>query len=278
MRAGAMARFAANRAAVAGSGVLLLVTAAALLAPWLAPHDPLAVDLSRNFQGPSWANPLGTDQLGRDTLSRLLYGGRVSLVLSVLSVGAALLIGVAAGLAAAWHRRWVDALFVRVVDVLLSFPDILLAIAVIAMLGPGHVSTIVAVSVYAMPTFGRITRAAALASVSRDFIMASRAAGASSLWMMRKHVLPMCVSPLMAQATVMLGKAVLLASGLSFLGLGVQPPEAEWGAMLSRGRDLIRTAPIGAFAPGIAITVVALSFSLAGDGLRDALDPKTTRA
>ncbi len=278
MRAGAMARFAANRAAVAGAGVLLLVTAAALLAPWLAPHDPLAVDLSRNFQGPSWANPLGTDQLGRDTLSRLLYGGRVSLVLSVLSVGAALLIGVAAGLAAAWHRRWVDALFVRVVDVLLSFPDILLAIAVIAMLGPGHVSTIVAVSVYAMPTFGRITRAAALASVSRDFIMASRAAGASSLWMMRKHVLPMCVSPLMAQATVMLGKAVLLASGLSFLGLGVQPPEAEWGAMLSRGRDLIRTAPIGAFAPGIAITVVALSFSLAGDGLRDALDPKTTRA
>ncbi len=278
MRAGAMARFAANRAAVAGAGVLLLVTAAVVLAPWLAPHDPLAVDLSRNFEGPSWANPLGTDQLGRDTLSRLLYGGRVSLALSVLSIGAALLTGVAAGLAAAWHRGWVDALFVRLVDVLLSFPDILLAIAVIAMLGPGHLSTIVAVAAYALPTFGRITRAAALASVSRDFIMASRAVGASSVWMMRKHVLPMCLSPLLAQATVMLGKAVLLASGLSFLGLGVQPPEAEWGAMLSRGRDLIRTAPIGAFAPGIAITVVALSFSLAGDGLRDALDPKATGA
>jgi peptide/nickel transport system permease protein len=254
--------------------VLMVVFAAALLAPWLAPHDPLAVDLGRNFAAASWAHPLGTDQLGRDTLSRLLFGARVSLLLSVLSVGAALVAGVSAGLAAAWHRGWVDAVFVRVVDVLLSFPDILLAIAVIAMLGPGNVSTIAAVAVYALPTFGRITRAAALSAVSRDFITASRAAGASSVWMLRRHVLPMCLSPIVAQATVMLGKAVLLASGLSFLGLGVQPPEAEWGAMLSRGRDLIRTAPLGAFAPGIAITLVALSFSLAGDGLRDALDPK----
>ncbi len=268
------ARFAANRAAVGGAGVLIVVIGAALLAPWLAPHDPLAVDLGRNFAAASWTHPLGTDQLGRDTLSRLLFGARVSLLLSLLSVGAALVAGVAAGLAAAWHRGWVDALFVRVVDVLLSFPDILLAIAVIAMLGPGHVSTIVAVAVYALPTFGRIARAAALSTVSRDFILASRAAGASSAWMLRRHVLPMCLSPIVAQATVMLGKAVLLASGLSFLGLGVQPPEAEWGAMLSRGRDLIRTAPLGAFAPGIAITLVALSFSLAGDGLRDALDPK----
>jgi peptide/nickel transport system permease protein len=274
VRAGALARFARNRAALLGAGILLLVTAAAIGAPWLAPHDPSAVDLGRNFAGPSWRHPLGTDQLGRDTLSRLLYGGRVSLLLSLLSVGVALVAGGVAGLSAAWYRGWVDAIVVRVVDVLLSFPDILLAIAVIAVLGPGTTSTIFAVAVYAVPTCARVARAAALSASSRDFIMAARSAGASSAWILRRHVWPLCVSPVVAQATVLLGKAVLVASGLSFLGLGVQPPDAEWGAMLSRGRDLTRTAPLGAFAPGIAITLVALSFSLVGDGLRDALDPK----
>lgn len=274
MRPDAVARFLKNRAAVAGTVMLVLVTAAVAFAPWLAPHDPLAIDLGNNFQGASWAHPLGTDHLGRDTVTRLLYGGRVSLLLSLTSVAIALVIGVVVGLLAAWHRGWVDAVFVRVIDVALSFPDMLLAIALVAMLGPGHTSTIVAVSVLAVPTFARITRASALSAVSRDFVLASRAAGASTGWMLTRHVLPMCVSPIVAHGTVMLGTAILIASGLSFLGLGVQPPAAEWGAMLSRGRDLIRTAPIGAFAPGIAITVVALSCSLAGDGLRDALDPR----
>lgn len=264
----------ANRSAVAGTCLLAIVVFAALFAPWLAPHDPFAIDLSSNFQGPTSAHPLGTDHLGRDTLSRLLYGARVSLVLSVVAVSGALLFGVASGLAAAWYRGFVDAAFVRVMDVLLAFPEMLMAIAVIAVLGPGDVSTIIAVAVYAFPQFARITRATALTAVSRDYILAARAAGASSAWMLTRHVLPMCVSPIVAQATVMLGTAILLASGLSFLGLGVQPPAPEWGAMLSRGRDLIRTAPLGAFAPGIAITLVVLSFSLAGDGLRDALDPK----
>ena len=274
MRREARTRFLANRAAVAGAVLLAAVATAAVFAPWLAPHDPLAIDLANNFQGSTWAHPLGTDHLGRDTLSRLLYGARVSLLLAGLSVGSALVLGVATGLAAAWHRGWVDAAFVRVVDVLLAFPDMLLAIAMVAMLGPGNVSTVVAVSVLALPNFARVTRASALAAVSREYVLASRAAGASTTWMLVRHVLPMCLSPIVAQATAMLGTAILLASGLSFLGLGVQPPAAEWGAMLSRGRDLIRTAPIGAFAPGMAITLVALSFSLAGDGLRDALDPK----
>ncbi len=274
MTRNARSRFLANRAAVAGAVLLALVAGAATFAPWLAPYDPLAIDLGRNFQGSSWAHPLGTDHLGRDTLSRLLYGARVSLLISLASVSSALLVGLVSGLLAAWHRGWLDAAFVRVVDVLLAFPDMLLAIALIAILGPGNTSTIVAVSVLAVPAFARITRAAALTAVSRDFVMASRAAGASTAWMLARHVLPMCASPIVAHGTVTLGTAILLASGLSFLGLGVQPPEAEWGAMLSRGRDLIRTAPIGAFAPGVAITVVALSFSLAGDGLRDALNPK----
>ena len=274
MKRDARARFLANRAAVAAAVLLATVAAAAVFAPWLAPHDPLAIDLANNFQGSTRAHPLGTDHLGRDTLSRLLYGARVSLLMAGLSVGSALVVGVATGLTAAWHRGWADAVFVRVVDVLLAFPDMLLAIAMVAMLGPGNVSTIVAVAVLALPNFARITRASALAVVSREYVLASRAAGASTKWMLVRHVLPMCLSPIVAQATVMLGTAILLASGLSFLGLGVQPPAAEWGAMLSRGRDLIRTAPIGAFAPGMAITLVALSFSLAGDGLRDALDPK----
>lgn len=274
MTSTAATRFAANRAALLGTAVLGAVTVAAVLAPYLAPHDPLAVDLGNNFSGSSWAHPLGTDQLGRDTLSRLLYGARVSLLLSATSVGAALAVGTAAGLIAAWYRGVVDAVFVRLVDVLLSFPDMLLAIAVIAVLGPGTRSTIVAVALYALPTVARITRAAALAEGRRDYLLAARAAGASNTWILVRHLLPACVSPIVAQATVLLGKAILLASGLSFLGLGVQPPDAEWGAMLSRGRDLIRTAPLGAFAPGIAITLVALSFALAGDGLRDALHPK----
>ena len=204
----------------------------------------------------------------------MLHGARVSLALSFVSVGAALVAGVTAGLMAAWHRGLVDTVFAWVVDVLLAFPDMLLAIAVVAVLGPGDVSTIVAVAVFALPAFARITRASALAAVSRDYVLASRAAGASGTWMLTRHVLPMCVSPIVAQATVMLGTAILLASGLSFLELGVQPPVAEWRAMLSRGHDLIRTAPVGAFAPGITITLVALSFSLAGDGLRDALEPR----
>ncbi len=274
MRPTARARFVANRAAVVGTSLLAIVAGAALVAPWLAPHDPFAIDLSSNFQGPTSTHPLGTDHLGRDTLSRLLFGARVSLVLSSVAVTSALMVGVASGLAAAWYRGMVDAAFVRVMDVLLAFPEMLVAIAVVAVLGPGDVSTIIAVAVYALPQFARITRASALAAVSRDYILASRAAGASSVWMLTRHVLPMCVSPIVAQATVMLGTAILLASGLSFLGLGVQPPAPEWGAMLSRGRDLIRTAPLGAFAPGVAITLVVLSFSLAGDGLRDALDPK----
>jgi len=277
MKNPALARFARNRAALLGAGILIVVTAAAIAAPWLAPYDPLAVDLGRNFAGPSRAHLLGTDQLGRDTFSRLLYGARVSLLLSLLSVGGALIVGVVAGLMAAWYRGWVDAVVVRVVDVLLSFPDILLAIAVIAVMGPGTSSTVMAVAAYALPTCARVARAAALNASSHDFIMAARAAGASTPWILRRHVWPLCVSPIAAQSTVLLGKAVIVASGLSFLGLGVQPPEAEWGAMLSRGRDLTRTAPMGAFAPGVAITLVALSFSLVGDGLRDAMDPKTPR-
>jgi peptide/nickel transport system permease protein len=253
------------KAAVVILGVFVFAAAAA---PWLAPHDPLGVDLGRNYAAASWSHPLGTDHLGRDTLSRLIFGARLSLTIAFAGVGIALAIGASLGLAGAWRRGAVDAAIGQVVDVMLAFPDMLLAIAVVAILGRGTTATIVAVVAYATPTFSRITRASALSVVSLDFVEAARAAGASPVRILARHVLPNCLSPVVSQAAVMLGTAILLASGLSFLGLGVQPPDPEWGAMLTRGRELLQTSPAGAVAPGVAITLAVLGFSLAGDALR----------
>lgn len=258
---------AAGAAAVLGVALL-----AATIGPWLVPYDPLGVDLAVNYQPSSWRHPLGTDHLGRDTLSRLVAGARVSLGIALTATGAGLLIGAALGLLAAWRRGVVELVAMQFVDIMLALPELLLAITAITILGRGTLSTVVAVAVYAVPSFARIVRAAAQPIVSSDFVMAARAVGASDARLLWRHVLPGCVSPMLAHATVMLGSAILLASGLSFLGLGVQPPAAEWGSMLSRGRELLRTAPLGAVAPGVAITATVLSFSLLGDGLRDASD------
>jgi ABC-type dipeptide/oligopeptide/nickel transport system permease subunit len=250
--------------------VLAVVGIAAVGGPWLAPFDPLAVDLAANYQPSSRLHWLGTDHVGRDTLSRLIAGARVSLGIAVTSTACGLLAGGAIGLVATWRRGWVERLLLQGVDILLALPELLLAITAITILGRGLVSTVVAVAVYAVPSFARITRAAAQPIVRGEFVAAARASGASDLRVLVRHVLPGCWPPLLAHTTVMLGSAILLASGLSFLGLGVQPPDAEWGAMLSRGRELLRTAPLGAVAPGLAITLTVLSFSVLGDGLRDA--------
>jgi peptide/nickel transport system permease protein len=175
---------------------------------------------------------------------------------------------------AAWRRGLAERLLLQVIDILLALPELLLAITAITVLGRGPIATVVAVAIYAVPSFARIVRAAALPVVSSEFVLAARASGASVVRLLVRHVLPGCLSPILAHTSVMLGSAILLASGLSFLGLGVQPPDAEWGAMLSRGRELLRTAPLGAIAPGVAITATVLSFSVLGDGLRDAADPR----
>jgi peptide/nickel transport system permease protein len=258
--------------AVAALIVLTMAAVAAVGAGALAPYDPLEVDLTRNYQAASFDHPLGTDHLGRDTLSRLIAGARVSLAIAAVSTLAGLAVGVLIGLTAAWRRGTVDLLVVQSIDVLLSFPDMLLAIAVATILDRGTPATIVAVTVFAIPTFARIVRASALAVVSADYVLAARSAGSSSARILVRHVLPNCYAPLVAQATLTMGTAILFASGLSFLGLGVQPPDPEWGAMLARGRDLIRSSPLGAVAPGLAITVTVVSFSLVGDGLKDAID------
>lgn len=271
---GAWRRLATDIPAVLALLVVALFVGAALLADVVAPHDPLAVDLAANYLPASRAHLLGTDHLGRDTFSRLLLGARVSLTIALVATLAGLLVGATLGLAAAWRRGATEGAIMQAVDVLLSFPDMLLAIAVAAILGRGVSSTVVAVAIFSVPIFARLVRASAQAVVNADFILASRAAGASASRVLLRHVLPQCYAPLLAQGTITLGSAILFASGLSFLGLGVQPPDPEWGAMLSRGRELLRSSPLGAIAPGVAITLVVLSFSLLGDGLKDALDPR----
>lgn len=265
-------RLAGDVPAMVALIVIVLFVTAALTADLVAPYDPLAIDLASNYLPMSSSHWLGTDHLGRDTFSRLLAGARVSLTIALASTGAGLLVGTLLGLVAAWRRGIVDGGIMQVVDVLLSFPDMLLAIAVATVLGRGSLATIVAVAVFAVPIFARLVRASAQPVVGADFVMASRAAGASPARLLLRHVLPQCYAPLLAQGTITLGSAILFASGLSFLGLGVQPPNPEWGAMLARGRELLQTSPIGAVAPGVAITAVVLSFSLLGDGLKDALD------
>ncbi len=263
--------------AAAALAVLVVVALAATIGPWLTPYDPNAVDLAANYRATSLAHPLGTDHLGRDTLSRLIAGSRVSLGIALTSTVAGLLAGSAIGLMAAWRRGLAERLLLQFIDILLALPELLLAIAAVTVLGRGITPTVVAVAIYAVPSFARIVRAAAQPIVGTEFVLAARASGASSFRLLTRHVLPGCLSPILAHTTVMLGSAILLASGLSFLGLGVQPPDAEWGAMLSRGRELLRTAPLGAVAPGVAITATVLSFSVLGDGVRDAADPRRRR-
>lgn len=267
-------RFRRNRVAVASAAVIAAVVGLALFAPLVAPYGPLEQDLTNNYAPPSMAHPFGTDDLGRDVWSRLVFGARISLGIAFSSVGMALVVGTVLGLLAAYYGGIVDAVLMRAMDILLALPGILLGIAIVVVLGNGVENTIIAVAVFSVPTFARLVRGSALSILERDYVVATRALGASARRIVFGHVLPNALTPLVVQATLQLGTAILIASGLSFLGLGVQPPHPEWGAMLSKGRELVRATPIAAFAPGFAITLLVLSFSLVGDGLRDALDPK----
>jgi peptide/nickel transport system permease protein len=263
-----------SKVAKASALVIGVIAALALFAPAIAPYDPLEQHLENNYAAPSLSHPFGTDDLGRDVWSRLLHGARISLLIAFASVGLALVAGTLAGLFSAYYGGLLDSALMRLMDVLLAFPGILLGIAVVAVLGNGVENTAIAVAVMSTPTFARLARGSALSILARDHVAASRALGASALRVIFGQVLPNALTPLVVASTLQLGTAILIASGLSFLGLGVQPPHPEWGAMLSKGRELVRSTPVGAFAPGFFLTVLVLSFSLLGDGLRDALDPK----
>ena len=267
-------RFARRKVSVLGAVILLFFLLVALFGPMFCTQDPLAQDLVHKYQQPSSEHWFGTDNLGRDTFTRMVYGARVSLSISFAGVMSGCLVGVLLGVCAGFFGGWVDTLVSRLIDILLAFPSLLLAITVVAILGSGTENTAIAIAIFSIPSIARMVRGIVVSNKDAEYIQACRVMGASNARMIFTHIIPNAISQIIVNITLNLGTAILTASSLSFLGLGVQPPAPEWGAMLSTGRDVIRAYPLAVLIPGIAITLVVMSFSLVGDGLRDALDPK----
>ncbi|TDV03531.1 ABC transporter permease [Paraburkholderia caballeronis] len=269
-----LARFLRNRAAVAGAIIVLLVIAAALLAPWLSPYDPVQASFMTVRQAPSAAHWFGTDELGRDVLTRLLWGARASLLAGVVSVGIAVAIGVPLGLAAGYFGGLVDGVVSRLADALLSIPFLILAIALAAFLGPSLTNAMAAIGISAMPRFVRLTRAQAISVKAEEYVEGARAIGLGHYRIVVRYVLPNVLPPIIVQASLTVAMAIIAEASLSFLGLGQLPPAPSWGSMLNTAKDFVSQAPWMSIFPGIAIFVAVLGFNLLGDGLRDALDPR----
>jgi peptide/nickel transport system permease protein len=267
-------RVVRNRAAVTGGIVVAIFVIVAALAPVLSPYDPLKGGLGNRLRAPSAAHWLGTDELGRDLLSRVLYGARITAQIQVAAVGLALVLGTALGLAAGYVRGSVDQTIMRLMDILMAFPGIFLALAIIAALGTGLSNVIIATGIFLVPQFARVVRASTLTLREMEFVQAARALGRGDVAIVFRYLLPNSLAPIIVQTSLRMATVLLTASGLSFLGLGVQPPSPEWGAMLSNARSYMITAPHVALMPGLAIAVVVLGFNLLGDGLRDSLDPR----
>lgn len=271
----ALQRFLRNRLGVAGALIVLMFVLMAIFAPWLAPQDPADQSLLIRRQPPSSDYLLGTDEFGRDILSRIIYGARVSLSVALSSVGIGLLIGSTLGAIAGYLGGWLDTVIMRTMDLLLAFPYLLLAIVIVAALGPGLVNTVIAIAVWTVPAFARVARSAVLQIKERDFIVAALALGAKEERVMRVHLLPNFAATLVVYASLYLAYAILMESALSFLGLGVQPPRASWAGMISNGRNYITSAPHIATIPGVAIALAVLGFNLLGDAVRDVYDPRS---
>ena len=267
-------RFFRRPEATLGTLILLVLVLTALFAPQLAPYEPLQQNIRNRLQPPSAQHLLGTDEFGRDVLSRIIYGARITLLVGTISVGIALTIGTILGLAAGYLRGWVDLVIGAITDILLSFPSFLLALGIVAVLGPSLENAMIAVGVRGIPLFTRMVRSETLALGSRDFIQASQALGASSFRVVWRHILPNAFPSMLVLVTLQFPIAVLTAAGLSFLGLGAQPPSPEWGAQLVSARVYIRSAPWLVNYPGLAILVTVIGFNLLGNALRDALDPR----
>ena len=267
-------RLAKNKLAVAGLIVLIITALLAVFAPIAAPYGYEEQDLFNTLAGPSREHWLGTDKLGRDMLSRLIYGGRNSLTVGLISVALAAALGLILGAVSGYYGGKVDMVIMRLLDVLQAVPAILLAIAISATLGPGYMNCILALTISQIPGFTRMTRASCLNVQGMEYVEAARSINARERRIIFKHVLPNAISPIIVQATMSVATAILTSASLSFIGLGVQPPQAEWGAMLSAGRSYIRSNPHVIIYPGITIMIVVLSLNLLGDGLRDALDPR----
>ena len=275
--------FSANKGAVFGLVVVCLLLLVAAFAPWLAPHSPYDTNSAAFLLPPFWQEGgssnylLGTDAIGRDILSRLMYGSRLSLSIGAVVVVIALVIGVTLGLIAGFYRGIIEVAIMRLMDIILTLPSLLLAIVIVAILGPGLINAMLAVAVVVLPHYVRITRAAVITEVSKDYVTAARISGAGTLRLMFSEVLPNCAAPLIVQASLGVSSAILDAAALGFLGLGAQPPSPEWGTMLADAREFVMRAWWVVTLPGLMIVLAVLAFNLLGDGLRDALDPKLKR-
>lgn len=267
-------RFRKQRLAIASGAFILFLVAAAVFAPWIAPFDPAAPDYDHVLEGPTLLHLAGTDDYGRDIFSRILHGAGISLMVGFLSVTVGSVIGIALGLVSGFYEGWADRIIMRLCDVLLAFPGILLAIGIVAILGPGVENVIWAVAVFSIPVFARLVRGSTLALKRAVYVDAARAIGVRNAVLMARHILPGALPSVIVYFSMRFGTSILTAASLSFIGLGAQPPMPEWGAMLASGRSFIGVADHLTYFPGIAIFLTVLAFNLLGDGLRDALDPK----
>lgn len=266
--------FLGRKLVVFGLIVIIVFAFVAILAPLIAPYTANTPDLTSTLQGPSFKHLLGTDALGRDTLSRIIYGTQISLEVGLLVVAVACLAGIILGTVAGYYGGWTYSIIMRLIDALMSFPMILLAMVITALMGSGTRNVVIALSVAMMPAFARVMCAQVLSVKTNDYIEACRSIGASNLRIMIRHVTPNCFPPLIVLSTMMLGSVILVEAGLSFLGIGIKPPTPTWGNMINDGRQYLLTLPILSFAPGGALMLLIFAFNMVGDGLRDALDPR----
>jgi len=267
-------RFRRKRVALVSGCVILTMILAAILAPWIAPYGPATPDYDNVLAGPSWLHLCGTDTFGRDIFSRILWGGRISLSVGFISVALGGLAGVVLGLISGFFGGWIDGLIMRLMDVLLAFPGILLAIGVVALLGPGIDNVIYAIAVFSVPVFARLVRGSTLGLKQSLYVQAARSIGVRAPLLMLRHILPGTLPSVIVYCSLRVGTSILTAAALSFIGLGAPPPSPEWGAMLAEGRSYLGVADWITFFPGLAIFITVLAFNLLGDGLRDALDQK----
>ncbi|CAN7226113.1 ABC transporter permease subunit [Pararhizobium sp. LjRoot255] len=276
--------FSRNKGAVIGFAIFLIILLLAIFATFVAPHSPSIQNREVLLLPPAWVEGgrlayfLGTDAVGRDILSRLIYGARFSLFIGVVVVSISVVSGVLVGLIAGYFRGRTDTIIMRVMDIILAFPSLLLALVLVAVLGPGLVNAMIAISLVNLPHFVRLTRAAVMTERTKDYVIASKVAGAGTLRLMFLTILPNCLAPLIVQATLAFSSAILDAAALGFLGMGAQPPTPEWGTMLAEAREFIQRAWWVVTFPGLAILITVLAINLMGDGLRDALDPKLKRS
>ena len=272
--ADSFSRLLRQKSAIFGLIIVLTLICAAIFAPYIAPYNPEKGVLGDRLQAPSEGHWLGTDSQGRDILSRIIFGSRISIQIGIITVGISLVVGTFMGALSGYFGGVLDLLVMRFIDIMMAFPYILLAIAITAVLGPSLLNAMIAIGIVGIPIYARVVRGAVLSVKENEYVEAARAVGCSKWRIIWRHVLPNCIAPIIVQATLGIGTAILDSAGLSFLGLGAKPPKSEWGLMLNQGKDSLQTAPWAVMFPGLAILLVVLGFNLLGDGLRDALDPK----